>query len=111
VASPSFTFTAPLWRWTARETSREESGDAGAWSFVTLPVDVAEEVRDCAGEPRGFGSVRVHVEAAGQEWDTSVFPDATSGSFVLPVKKAVRRAAGVGEGDDLTVTLSVRDDR
>ena len=103
--SDSFTFTAPLWRWTARE----KSSDAGAWSFVTLPLAVADEVRQRAGEPRGFGSVRVHVEAAGQAWDTSVFPDATSESFVLPVKKAVRRAAGVEEGDELTVTVSVRD--
>ncbi|HEY0644737.1 MAG TPA: DUF1905 domain-containing protein [Nocardioides sp.] len=103
--SDAFTFTAPLWRWTARE----QSADTGAWSFVTLPTDVADEVRQRAGEPRGFGSVRVHVEAAGQAWDTSVFPDASSGSFVLPVKKAVRRAAGVEEGDELTVTVSVRD--
>ena len=29
---------------------------------------------------------------------------------MLPVKKAVRVAAGVDEGDELTVTLSVRDD-
>ena len=101
----SFTFTAPLWRWTARKGS----DDAGAWCFVTLPPEVAEDVRHRAGEPRGFGSVRVHVEAAGQAWDTSVFPDAGSGSFVLPVKKAVRVAAAVGEGDDLTVTLSLRD--
>ncbi|MDR7252929.1 hypothetical protein J2X46_001914 [Nocardioides sp. BE266] len=101
----SFTFTAPLWRWTARE----ESADAGAWSFVTLPLEVADEIRQRSGEPRGFGSVRVHVEAAGKAWDTSVFPDAGSGSFVLPVKKAIRVAADVEEGDDLTVTLSLRD--
>ena len=101
----SFTFTAPLWRWTARE----ESADAGAWCFVTLPPDVAEEVRERSGEPRGFGSVRVRVEAAGQTWDTSVFPGAKTGGFVLPVKKAVRVAADVGEGDDLTVSLSLRD--
>ena len=101
-----FTFTAPLWRWTARK----ESADAGGWCFVTLPPDVADEVRQRADEPRGFGSVRVHVEAAGTTWNTSVFPDATgSGGFVLPVKKAVRVAAGVEEGDELTVTLSVRD--
>lgn len=101
----SFSFTASLWRWTAREGS----DDAGAWSFVTLPPEVSEDVRHLAGEPRGFGSVRVHVEAAGQAWDTSVFPDSGSGCFVLPVKKAVRAAAGIGEGDRLTVTLSLRD--
>jgi hypothetical protein len=101
-----FTFTAPLWRWTARK----ESGDSGAWCFVTLPPEVADEVRQRAGEPRGFGSVRVRAEVSGTSWDTSVFPDAASDGFVLPVKKAVRVAAGVGEGDDLTVSLSIRPD-
>jgi hypothetical protein len=99
-----FTFTAPLWRWAARQ----ESDSPGSWCFVTLPLEVADEVRQRAGEPRGFGSVRVHAEVGSTTWDTSVFPDAGSGSFVLPVKQAVRRAAGVEEGDDLTVTLSVR---
>ena len=104
MATDSFTFTAPLWRWTARE----QSSDAGAWCFVTLPLDVADEVRQRAGEPRGFGSVPVRVAVGELVWDTSVFPDAASGSFALPVKKAVRRAAGVEEGDELTVTVSVR---
>ena len=99
------TFTAPLWRWQARK----ESADTGSWCFVTLPPEVADDVRARAGEPRGFGSVRVRVEAAGQTWGTSVFPDAESDGFVLPVKKAIRVAAGVAEGDDLTVTLTVRD--
>ncbi len=101
-----FTFTAPLWRWTAR---RRESADSSSWCVVTLPPDVAEEGRDGAGEPRGFGSVRVRVTVGATTWDTSVFPDSGSGGFVLPVKKAVRTAAGVEEGDELTVTLSLRD--
>ena len=77
-------------------------------------------LRDPAGRPRRRGA-RARRRAAGLRlgagarpvgattWDTSVFPDAGSGSFVLPVKKAVRTAAGVAEGDLLTVTLSVRD--
>ena len=99
------TFTAPLWRWTARK----ESADTGAWCFVTLPPEVVEEVRHGSGEPRGFGSVRVRVRVGGTTWDTSVFPDSASDGFVLPVKKAVRTAAGVDEGDELTVTLWLRD--
>ncbi len=59
--------------------------------------------------PRGFGSVRVAVEAGGSRWETSVFPDGASGCYVLPIKKAVRVAERVEEGDDLTVTLTVRD--
>ena len=70
---------------------------------------VIDEVRERAGEPRGFGSVRVRARVGATTWDTSVFPDAASGSFALPVKKSVRTAAGVAEGDMLTVTVSVRD--
>ena len=105
--SDGLVFTAPLWRWAARQGSRDPS----AWCFVTLPPEVSDEVRLLAGEPRGFGSVPVHVAAGGSRWDTSVFPDAESGCFVLPVKKAVRQAEAVDEGDELTVTLQVRGDR
>ena len=100
----SMTFTAPLWRWSARR----ETADPSAWCFVTLPLEVSEAVRDLAGEPRGFGSVRVSVATGSSHWDTSVFPDAESGCFVLPVKKAVRDAEQVEEGDQLTVTVEVR---
>ena len=100
----SWEFTAPLWRWTARQ----ETADPSAWCFVTLPEDVSEELRIVAGEPRGFGSVPVHVRSGTSAWDTSVFPDGESGCFVLPVKKAVRTAQRVEEGDEMTVQLEVR---
>jgi hypothetical protein len=104
--SAPLTFTAPLWRWSAREGTSEP----GSWCFVTVPADLSEEIRDLAtGAPRGFGSVRVAVEAGSSRWETSVFPDAGSGCFVLPVKKAVRDAEGIEEGDDLTVSLRVRE--
>ncbi len=98
------TFTAPLWRWSARS----ETIDPSAWCFVTLPPDVSEVVRDLAGEPRGFGSVKVSVSTGASRWDTSVFPDKETGCFVLPVKKSVREAERVEEGDELTVTVEVR---
>jgi hypothetical protein len=50
------------------------------------------------------------VRAGASEWDTSLFPDAESGRFVLPVKKAVRKAEGIEEGDEVTVSLRVRED-
>ena len=40
------------------------------------------------------------------EWKTSLF--AKDGTYVLPVKVAVRRAEGVDEGDLVAVRLTVR---
>ncbi|MFZ6005822.1 MAG: DUF1905 domain-containing protein [Actinomycetota bacterium] len=94
-----YQFTSPLWIW-------EASGE-GSWHFVTLPEDAADEIKaitDGAGR-RGFGSVRVEVTLAPTTWRTSIFPSKESGSYVLPVKKAVRNAAGVDEGDDVDVEL------
>lgn len=54
---------------------------------------------------RGFGSVRVEVTVGPTTWCTSIFPSKESGSYVLPVKKAVRAAAEAEEGDDVDVEL------
>ena len=80
------------------------AGDGG-WTFVRLPPEVADELRDHGGERRGFGSLRVTATVGGTTWATSVFPDAASGSFLLPVKRAVRRAEGLADGDSVSVSL------
>jgi hypothetical protein len=96
-------FDAELWVWDARR--------ADSWVFVSLPVDVSEEIRDLtgAGERRGFGAVRVRVGLGGSEWTTSIFPDAKRGLYVLPVKRAVRKTEGLDAGDTATVTVEVLD--
>lgn len=79
----------------------------GSWHFVRLPTDAAEDLRDLVtAAPRGFGSVRVSVRLGGSTWSTSVFPDKGSGSFVLPVKKPVRVAEEIGDGDLVSVRLT-----
>ena len=94
-----YRFTSPLWIW-------EASGE-GSWYFVTLPEDAADEIKAITdgGVRRGFGSVRVEAMVGPTTWRTSIFPSKESGSYVLPVKKAVRTAAGVEEGDDVDIEL------
>ena len=83
----------------------------GNWYFVLLPVEAAEELRDIAiGPPRGFGSIRVDVQVGESAWKTSVFPAKESGSFLLPMKKAIRKAEDLEDGDQVEVTLSVQAD-
>jgi hypothetical protein len=88
-------FAGELWEWTGK----------AAWHFVTLPVDDAEDIRELVPDRRGFGSVRVEAEIGSSTWTTSIFPDSSSGSYVLPVKKAIRQAEGIDEGDTVDVTL------
>ena len=91
-----------LWVWDARR--------ADSWTFASLPVAASEEIRELtAGSRRGFGSVRVQVTIGGSTWTTSIFPDAGSGCYVLPVKRPIRRAEGVEAGDVVTMTVALID--
>lgn len=83
-------------------------GDAG-WHFVTLPIDVSDEIRDRTPPRRGFGSVRVEATVGEVTWKTSLFPQSKSGSFVLPVKKDVRRRNDLEPGDVARVQLTILD--
>lgn len=95
-------FEAELWLWSAKD------GNSDSWIFVTVPEDVSDEIRDRGGPPRGFGSVRVEVTIGATTWRTSVFPNsAEAGTFVLPLKKAVRKAESLDLGDTASVALRV----
>ena len=88
--------TAPLWLWSG-----------GSWHFVTVPEDDAIEIRAHSLLNRGgFGSVRVEATINGVTWRTSVFPQ-KSGGYLLPVKAAVRRDAGIAAGDEVIVSLEL----
>ncbi|MEV6599687.1 DUF1905 domain-containing protein [Actinoplanes sp. NPDC051346] len=96
------TFDAALWVWDARRTD--------TWTFVSLPVDESEVLRELtAGRRRGFGSLRVRATAGTTTWTTSIFPDKERDTYVLPVKRDVRRAEHLEAGDVTTVRVQILD--
>ena len=95
-------FSAELWIWDARRVD--------SWTFVSLPAEASEEIRDLVGgRRRGFGSVRVRATIGGTSWSTSIFPDSSHGVYVLPVKRDVRRAEDLDVGDTTRVTVELVD--
>ena len=96
--TPSYSFNAELWLY---------PGEA-AWHFLTLPEEIAENIREqSAGHSKAFGSVKVTAEIAGHDWETSLFPDTKTGTYLLPVKKAIRDKAMISDGDEVAVHLSI----
>ncbi len=90
-------FSAKLWIY---------PGDA-AWHFITVPKKDSEKVRVVAQKvKRGWGSVKVRAKIGRTTFDTSVFPDSRSGTYLLPVKVAVRRKEGIDSGDLVHVGLT-----
>lgn len=81
-----------------------------SWAFVALPPELSREVDDSlTAPPRGFGSVRVEVTLGSSTWRTSLFPSKPLDTYVLPVKKAVRRAEAIDVDDTATFTIRVLD--
>ena len=94
----NYTFTEDLWMY---------PGPA-AWYFITLPKDIADEIKFFTSDvKRGWGSVRVRVTVGDTIWKTSIFPAKESGSYVLPVKKDVRKKEGLSAGEPVTLSLKV----
>jgi Domain of unknown function (DUF1905) len=93
-----FSFSADLWRYK----------HDNPWYFVTLPIDASQSIREeTDGLRKGFGSVRVQATIGTTTWNTSVFPEAKSTCYVLPVKKAVRKAEQLEDGEPCEVTLEI----
>jgi len=94
---PSIRFSAEVWLFPGK----------AAWHFITVPVEHADELRHRAAvTKRGFGSLKVEATIGSTTWSTSVFPDRSSGTYLLPVKRAVRIAERITEDDSVKVTLS-----
>lgn len=89
-----------LFRW---ESRRDD------WFFVPLDAEVSADIREVPRPGRGFGSVPVQATVGSSQWRTSIFPDATRGVYVLPIKRSVRDREGISEGDTVHVRLDVHD--
>jgi len=91
-----FSFTAEVW----------EHDGPGAWHFISLPEPVADDIEEMFGHlAKGFGSLRVQVTVGTTTWLTSIFPDTKRGTYVLPMKKAVRAAERLIGGSVADVEL------
>lgn len=94
----TYSFTARVWEW---------SGTA-SWYFVSVPEEQADDIEERHGRrAAGFGSIRVEVTIGASTWRTSLFPSNEEKTYVLPLKKAVRAAEGLGPGSTATVELVV----
>ena len=93
-----FTFDAELWI----------SATHRSVHFVSLPEPIADEIDDRYGDvAKGFGSQKVEVTIGTTTWSTSIFPSERSGTYVLPIKAAVRRAERLELGSVATIGLVV----
>ena len=95
----TYTMTEKVWLY---------PGEMGNWHFVTLTKKYGQEIKEHFGKNRrGFGSIPVEVVISKTTWKTSIFPDKRAGSYLLPLKAAVRKKEDIEVGDVVTFTINV----
>ena len=78
------------------------------WYFANLSVKQSATIKARFGSTaRGWGSIRVHVRIGDTEWDTSLFPDRKSGTYLFAIKAAVRKAEDLSHGDVITAQIRI----
>lgn len=98
--TPRITLRAQVFLW---------PGQQAAWHFARIPETVSARIKKKYGaQARGWGSLPVRATIGKTTWESSLFPDKQSGTYLLPLKLAVRRAEDITQGDTVALSLVIR---
>lgn len=79
------------------------------WRFLGIPEKEGKEIKQNHGiHSRGWGSLPVSVTIGSTTWDTSIFPDKRSGSYLLPLKSKIRKIEDISDDSMVTFLLRLR---
>lgn len=78
------------------------------WHFFTIPKkDALDMQKEYIWPRRGFGAIPVMVTAGKTSWKTSIFPE-KAGTYLLPIKKDVRKRESIYEGATISLTIKIQ---
>jgi hypothetical protein len=92
-----FKFNAEVWLYPGK----------AAWHFITVPESLVDDINLYSHKKRGWGSLRVVAKIQNYSWNTSIFPDKNSGSYLLPLKASVRQSLCINEGDNVQTEIEI----
>lgn len=79
-----------------------------AWHFVSVPKKESSQIKkDFGTKTRGWGSLPVEVTIGQSTWETSIFPDKRTETYILPLKAAIRRSEEIFEKDTIAFTIII----
>lgn len=88
-----FSCTGPVIEW---------RGPAPFW-FLAIPAEESEDIKEAARGLEYWGQVAVEVRIGQTDFTTALFPK--DGRYLLPLKMAIRRPAGIELGDEVTANV------
>ncbi|PIR55503.1 DUF1905 domain-containing protein [Candidatus Peregrinibacteria bacterium CG10_big_fil_rev_8_21_14_0_10_36_19] len=96
--NPTYKFNSQVWIYPG----------VAAWHFVNLDKDTSELIKNLyAPFTKGFGSLPVTVTVGKTSWETSIFPDKKSGSYLLPLKANIRKKENIKADDTIKFEVKI----
>ena len=75
--------------------------------YLPVPEEESADIREVAAMATyGWGVIPVMARIGDIEFETSLFPK--DGGYLLPLKDAVRKPQQITDGDEITVSMSLR---
>ena len=91
-----FEFTAEVWPY---------SGPNG-WYFVSLPTSISSEIREnLRWQEEGWGRMKTRAEIGNSQWETAIWFDKTHKTYLLPIKKEIRKKEALEEGKEIKTII------
>ena len=80
----------------------------GGWCFISVPKHISKEIREnLKWQEEGWGRMKVKIVIDKMEWDTAIWFDTKAGTYLLPIKLAIRKKHSIKVGDKLSISLLV----
>jgi hypothetical protein len=74
-----------------------------------VPEDISTKIKEMQKGKlrRGWGAIYVKAKIGKTEWQTSIFPDRRSATYVLPLKKEVRYEENLYDGEEFQFKIEI----
>jgi hypothetical protein len=102
-----FKFKSKVFVWGAGD--REKKDDSGQWRFARVPEGISAKIKAMQKGRlrRGWGAVYAKAKIRKTEWQTSIFPDRHSATYILPLKKQIRYEENLYDGIEVSISIEV----
>ena len=97
-AKITYTFSSVIW----------QHGAPGGWHFVSLPEELATEIRThLKWQEEGWGRLKASAKVGNSSWDTAIWFDTKKKTYILPLKAAIRKKEKLAADDYVEIVLQV----
>ncbi len=91
-----YEFTANVW---------QHSG-VGGWFFVSLSKEISQEIRSqLKWQEEGWGRLKAIAQIGNTNWETAIWYDTKSDSYLLPLKAAIRKIESLVINQEIDVIV------